>query len=111
MTEFFPIIILIIIVIIGFKVSKKNYKNRATYINNNLLEYCCEIIKEYDKIPLDKQHEFKQTLTPKELELINRLIFKDDNFGRNLNILQTQMFTLEAIMQKLRNFQSETSIT
>lgn len=104
MEKFFPVIILIIIIIIGFKVSKKNYKNRATYINTNLLEYCCEIIKKYDTIPLDKQHEFKQTLTPKELELINRLIFKDDNLGRNLNILQTQMFTLESIMKKIRNF-------
>ena len=37
MNEFLPIIILVIIVIIGFKVCKKNYKNRATYINNNLL--------------------------------------------------------------------------
>lgn len=109
MNEFLPIIILIIIIIIGFKVCKKNYKTRAIYINNNLIEYCYEIVNKYDKLDLDKQHQFKQTLTPKELELINRLIFKDDNFSKNLNILQTQMFTLEAIMKKLRNFQSETS--
>lgn len=111
MEKVFPIIVLIIIIIIGFKVCTKNYKNRAAYINNNLLEFCSEIITEYDKIPLHKQHEFKQTLTPKELELINRLIFKDDTLGRNLNILQTQMFTLETIMKKLRNFQNETTIS
>lgn len=106
MNKFFPIMILVIIIIISFKVSKKNYKNRATYINNNLLEYCSEIIREYNKVSLDRQLEFKQSLTSKELELLNRLIIKDDNLGSNLNILQTQMFTLETIMKKLRNFQS-----
>ena len=105
MDKFFSIIILVIIIIIGFKVCKKNYKNRTNYINKNLLEYCCEIIKDYDKLNLDKQLEFKQNLTPKELELLNRLIIKDDNLGSNLNVLQTQMFTLEAIMKKLRSLQ------
>lgn len=104
MNNIFPIIVLAIIVIIGFKVCKKNYKNRATFINNNLLEYCCDIISEYDNIPLDKQHQFKQGLTSSELELLNRLIIKDDSLGKNLNVLQTQMFILESIMKKLRNY-------
>lgn len=111
MKGFTSIIILIIIVIIGWKVCKKNYKNRATYINNNLLEYCEEIIKEYDEISIDDQNRFKQTLTSKELELINRIIFKDDNLGKSLNVLQTQMFTLEAIMKKIRDFKNRSSIS
>lgn len=104
MNNIYPIFVLIIIIVIGFKVCKKNYKNRATYINNNLLEYCYDIVNEYDTIPLDRQHEFKQCLNPTELQLFNRLILKDDNLGKNLNILQTQMFALESIMKKLRDY-------
>lgn len=104
MNNILPIIVLAIIVIIGFKVCKKNYKNRATFINSNLLEYCYDIVTEYDNIPLDEQHQFKQGLTPRELELLNRLIIKDDSLGKNLNVLQTQMFILESIMKKLRNY-------
>lgn len=104
MERILSLIVLIIIIIIGFKVSKKNYKNRTNHLNNNLLEYCCEIIKEYDKLNLNDQLVLKQNLTSKELELLNRLIIKTDNLGSNLNVLQTQMFSLEALMKKIRDF-------
>ncbi|MEG1256378.1 hypothetical protein [Clostridium sp.] len=95
-------LILIIIIIIGFLVCKKNYKNRATSINNNLLEFCYEIVVVFEKLPYDKQLEFKKSLNEKEVELFNSLITKDVSLGKNLNILQTQMFILETIMKKLK---------
>lgn len=104
MNNIYPILVLIIIIILGFIVCKKNYKNRATYINNNLLEYCYDIVKEYNEIPVHRQSEFKQCLSQKELQLFDRLILKDKSLGKNLNVLQTQMFILESLMKKLREY-------
>lgn len=111
MNTIISIIILIIIVIISFKVFKRNFKNRTDNLNNNLIEYCYDIIKKYDTITFDKQHEFKRTLTSKELDLLNRLIIKDINLGNSLNILQTQMLTLESIMQKLNKYLNTNNYT
>lgn len=104
MNNIISIIILIIIVIISFKVFKRNFKNRTENLNNNLIEYCYDIIKKYDTITFDKQNEFKRTLTSKELDLLNRLIIRDINLSSRLNTLQTQMLTLESIMKKLNKY-------
>jgi hypothetical protein len=102
----YPFIILIIIIIIGFLVCKRNYKNRAGYINNNLLEYCYDIVMEFEKLNYDEQIKFKNSLTPKELDLFDSIITKSITLGKNLNILQSHMFNLESIMKKLKTYKN-----
>lgn len=98
----YQFIILAIIFILGFLVCKRNYKNRATSINGNLLEFCYEIVIAFEKLTYDNQLNFKKSLNEKELELFSSLITKDVSLGKNLNILQSQMFILESIMKKLK---------
>lgn len=100
-------IILALIIVIGFFVCKRNYKNRATSINSNLLDYCSEIVINFQKLSFDCQINFRKSLSEKELELFNTILSKDVFLGNNLNILQSRMFTLEAIMKKLKAYNNE----
>ncbi len=102
----YPFIILVVIIIIGFLVCKRNYKNRASYINNNLLEYCYEVAIEFEKLNYDEQIKFKNSLNPKELDLLNAIITKSISLGKNLNILQSHMFHLESLMKKLKSYKN-----
>lgn len=102
----YSFIILIVIIIIGFLVCKRNYKNRASYINNNLLEYCYEVAIEFKKLNYDEQIKFKNSLNPKELDLLNAIITKSISLGKNLNILQSHMFHLESLMKKLKSYKN-----
>ncbi|WP_346930808.1 hypothetical protein, partial [Clostridium sp.] len=67
----YSFIVLIIIIVIGFLVCKRNYKNRASHINGNLLEFCYHIVVEFEKLNYDQRIKFKDSLTPKELELFD----------------------------------------
>lgn len=98
----YPIIVLIVIIILGFLVCKRNYKNRASYINNNLLEYCYEIAVEFEKLNYDEQIKLKDSLNAKELDLLNAITTKNIALGKNLNVLQNYMFHLESLMKKLK---------
>jgi len=99
----YQFIVLVVIIIIGFLVCKKNYKNRANYINNNLLEYCYSIVSEFEILSSDEQAELKNSLNDKELKLFNALLAKDVALGKNLSLLQNHMFILESIMTKLKD--------
>jgi len=98
----YSFIVLIIIIVIGFLVCKRNYKNRASHINGNLLEFCYHIVVEFEKLNYDQRIKFKDSLTPKELELFDGLLIRTIALGKNLNILQSHMFNLESIMKKLK---------
>lgn len=98
----YSFIVLIIIIVIGFLVCKGNYKNRASHINGNLLEFCYHIVVEFEKLNYDQRIKFKDSLTPKELDLFDGIITRNISLGKNLNILQNHMFNLESIMKKLK---------
>ncbi|GAA0778508.1 hypothetical protein [Clostridium subterminale] len=98
----YSFIVLIIIIVIGFLVCKRNYKNRASHINGNLLEFCYHIVVEFEKLNYDQRIKFKDSLTPKELDLFDGIITRNISLGKNLNILQNHMFNLESIMKKLK---------
>ena len=98
----YSFIVLIVIIVIGFLVCKRNYKNRASHINGNLLEFCYHIVVEFEKLNYDQRIKFKDSLTPKELDLFDGIITRSIALGKNLNILQSHMFNLESIMKKLK---------
>lgn len=95
-------LLFILIIFIGFFISKNNYKNRATTINSNLLEYADEIIKIYNNLTEANQNSFKNSLKQREAYVFNNLI---DNFyhdTNNINVLQNSLFIMEDIMKKLK---------
>ncbi len=98
----YSFIVLIIIIIIGFLVCKRNYKNRANHINGNLLEYCYHIVVEFEKLDFEQRGKFKDSLTQKESDLFDGIITRSMTLGKNLNILQSHMFNLESIMKKIK---------
>lgn len=98
----YSFVVVIIIIIIGFLVCKRNYKNRANHINGNLLEYCYHIVVEFEKLNFEQRGKFKDSLTKKESELFDGIITRSMTLGKNLNILQSHMFNLESIMKKIR---------
>jgi len=98
----YSFVVVIIIIIIGFLVCKRNYKNRASHINGNLLEYCYHIVVEFEKLNFEQRGRFKDSLTQKESDLFDGIITRRMLFGKILNILQSHMFNLESIMKKIR---------
>jgi hypothetical protein len=98
----YSFIVLIVIIIIGFLVCKRNYKNRASHINGNLLEYCYHIVIEFEELNFEQRGKFKDSLTQKESDLFDGIITRSMTLGKNLNILQSHMFNLESIMKKIK---------
>lgn len=106
MPDFLYILILIAIFIIGAYVCMKNYKNRAKSIGSNLLEYCLYINEHYYSLSEDNKMKLKNSLSEKELFILNDLVNKSPSLGKNLNVLQGQMFILEGIMGKIKALES-----
>jgi len=98
----YSFIVLIVIIIIGFLVCKRNYKNRASHISGNLLEYCYHIVIEFEELNFEQRGKFKDSLTQKESDLFDGIITRSMTLGKNLNILQSHMFNLESIMKKIK---------
>lgn len=106
MTNFLYILILIAIFALGAYVCMKNYKNRAKNIGSSLLEYCLYISEHYNSLSEENKIKVKNSLSEKELFILNELINKSPSLGKNLNVLQGQMFILEAIMGKIKALES-----
>ena len=96
-------IILIAIIALSGVVCTKNYKKRGATISNNLLEYCCYIIDQYNLLNEDEKLKLKESLSDKELKVFHKLIDNSREVGKNLYALQSQMLTLESIMKKLKS--------
>lgn len=96
------ILILAIVILVGFYISKNNYKNRATTINDNLLEFADEIMKIYNNLSEENQNNFKISLTPRETSVFNNLQSNFYHGTSNINNLQSSMFLMEDLMKKLK---------
>ncbi len=96
------ILILAIVILVGFYISKNNYKNRATTINDNLLEFANEIMKIYNNLSEENQNNFKISLTPRETSVFNNLQSNFYHGTSNINNLQSSMFHMEDLMKKLK---------
>lgn len=106
MPNYLYILILITIFILGAYVCTRNYKNRAKSIGSNLLEYCLYINEHYNNLSEENKTKVKNSLSEKELFILNELVNKSPSLGKNLNVLQGQMFILEAIMGKIKALES-----
>ncbi|PWL55792.1 MAG: hypothetical protein DBY38_00430 [Clostridium cadaveris] len=101
------IIILITIFLISAIVCTRNYKNRAKKVGNNLLDYCFYIVEEFNALPKESQDNLINSLNEKESYIFNQLINKSPSLGKNLNVLQGQMFVFESIMEKIKSIKSK----
>ncbi|MEG0773451.1 hypothetical protein [Clostridium sp.] len=99
----YNILFFIIIIVIGFYISKNNYKTRASTINKNLLEFGHEIIRIYYSLNESQHSIFKECLTSKETIVLNNLLNNSYENNANINNLQGSMLVMEEIMKKLKS--------
>jgi hypothetical protein len=99
----YNILFFIIIIIVGFYISRNNYKNRASTINKNILEFGHEIIRIYYSLNESQHNIFKQCLNSKETLVLNNLINNSYENNVNINNLQGSMFIMEELMKKLKS--------
>lgn len=96
--------IILIIVLICFTIftCTKNYRNRTSRLSSNLFEYCQFIKDTYEELSEESKLKLKRSLNQKELYLFLQIINDSKSLGKNLNVLQGQMFVLESIMAKIK---------
>jgi len=99
----YQLIIFIVLISVFIYVSKNNYKKRASNILNNLLEFENEILKFYCLLNSSEENFFMNSLSPKEISFFKKLKNNTLIFNSNINNLQSNMFMMESIMDKLKN--------
>lgn len=101
----YQLIIFIVLISVFIYVSKNNYNKRASSILNNLLEFENEILKFYCSLNSSEENAFMNSLSPKEISFFQKLKSNTLMFNSNINNLQSNMFIMESIMEKLKNVQ------
>jgi len=101
----YQFIIFIVLLSIFIYVSKNNYKKRSRIILNNLLEFKNEIFEFYCSLTSSEENIFINSLSPKEFSFFQKVKDNSLMFNSNINNLQSNMFIMENIMEKLKNVQ------
>ena len=98
----YQFIIFITLLSLFLYISKQNYKRRASNISENLLQFKDEILRVYDALNSSEELTFLNSLSSKESYFFQGV--KDNTliFNTNINNLQTNMFIMESIMEKLK---------
>lgn len=90
--NFLPILVIVLLGLLMFKISSKNYSNRTYMLKNNLKTYNEEFKKNFLSLPSNLQNEFILTLDEATRKNFNNFLYNDNyKYANNTWSLQKQM--------------------
>lgn len=94
MMKFLPILLIVLLGLLMFKISRKNYSDRTSMLKNNLETYNKEFKKKFLSLPSNLQDEFIHTLDEGTRNNFNNFLYHDNfKYANNTWSLQKQIIT------------------
>lgn len=92
------LVFFISVIVVAMVVSRKNYRNRATLLLNNLQEFSLEIKDTFFALSEENKTKFKNALNQDYTYYLEALLEDKINYGNNVWTIQQHMIKQEELM-------------